>query len=200
MEKKRYPYSNSLPLYRHKELYEWSDRYQAHKFFTDDDYKEYIRLEHLKYKGLGDYIKSEGDEFLEYEEPCEYRYSRRYATLRQNTVFFKNLKKIEDIRWKSVGYSDFIMRCLVQSIPERKANFELLYVFFCPTRTFCYDYRTWMPEKLVEHVERWKHSSDDIGMLHDYEQWCKFEQMRKDAFGGKRHNCATYKEFTECEL
>ena len=200
MEKKKYPYNLTLPLYRHKWLYEWSDKYQEHKFFTDKDYADYIRLEGLKYKGQEDYIEFSGDEDMAHCEPCEFRYSERYGSLKQNTVFFRNLCKIGDIRWFSAGYSDFILKCIATGISERKANFELLYHFFNPGRIFCYNYKEWSPEMIAERVEFWSHSPDDIGMRHDYEQWCKFEEMRKEAFSGKRHNCATYEEFIETEL
>ena len=191
---KRYPYNYASPPYRHKELYEWSDEYQAHKFFTDEDFKLEQKLHKLKNEGLRDYVKDAKDEQLDYAEyGNEFRYEDRYRSLKQDTVFAKNLFKIEDILDRSVSYSDFILKCLASGISERKANFTLLYYFITPARVFSYEYRNWTDEDFTQY-------SCNQHMIQGYARWQKFDTIRKEAFTGKKHNCGTYKEFIETEL
>lgn len=191
---RKYPYDRSLPLYRHKELYEWNDEYQKRKFFTDADYEDERRLYDIWKKGELDRIEREDDECLEAAEYLEFRFSDRYGSLRQDTVFFRNLVKVEDTLEKAGSYSEFLLKCAAKGISERKANFILLYYHFNPGRIFSYYYWNWTEEKAKETLEEYP------GMTEGYAYWLKFEQMRRDAFSGRRHNCATYAEFIEKEL
>jgi len=201
---KKYPCSCTLPLYRHKWLYEWSDRYQEHKFFTEEDLKEDSRLDELKIKGLNDYVDGPGQGEFARCEPAYFSYKQRYRSLKQDTVFFQNLAKIEDIEYETSSYSELVLKCEAAGISTRKVNFMLLYYFFCPGRIFAYSFENMPEEELAKKKAKWqalRGSGSSIGWEEaDYCRQEKFRQMRKDAFGGKRHNCATYDEFVETGL
>jgi len=201
---KKYPCSCTLPLYRHKWLYEWSDRYQEHKFFTEEDLKEDNRLDELRIKGLNDYVDKPGQGEIDQCEPAYFSYKQRYNTLKQDTVFCQNLMKIEDIEYKTSSYSELVLKCEAAGISARKVNFMLLYYFFCPGRIFAYSFDGMSEEELADKKAEWAAMRGPSGDIRweeaDYYRQEKFRQMRKEAFGGKRHDCATYEEFVETRL
>ena len=133
---------NRYPLYRHKELYEWSDVYRRRRG----------------------------------------SYAHRYGSLRQNTTFFENLLKLDDVMRNSSSYPEYAVKCAARGIPEKKAVFFLLYCGVCPGRFFLFDW---------DDVETWERYGED------YTAWLNFKEMHEEA---AKRDCSTYAEFVERAL
>lgn len=122
------------PPYRHKELYEWNEEYQRHKFFTEKDYAADRRIQTLIRRGEMD-DPNYTPPYIE-----QFRYEDRYGSLKQDTVFFKNFCRLDDIRRKCRSWTEFSLKCAVENIEECKARFYLLYLWFSKARWFAQDY------------------------------------------------------------
>lgn len=173
-------HTETLPLYRHKELYEWNEKYQEYKFFTEEDYAQEFRLKELRHQGVEDYDYSHGELPYEWAKSDTWNYKNRYGALKQSGVFFDNLNLLDEMRYNAVSYSEYILKAEIRGIDKKYADFVLLYTWFGRRRVFPYDY--W---------EKGKNVSPDMT---GWNKWLLFREMCKEAFKDG-HKCCTYTEF-----
>ena len=69
-----------------------------------------------------------------------YAWENRYSSLRQDTIFFKNLLKCSIIR-NEVHNDEYAWKIILdlQDVPIEKAIFEIFFVWSQPTRFFSFD-------------------------------------------------------------
>ena len=170
----------TLPLYRHKELYECNELFQEHKFFTTRDYELEEKLFHVKYKGTNDWNNAHG---LQAEINCFWPvlYKDRYGSLKQDTVFFKNWRLLDCLRMECSSYSELHMKLALRGIDEKFLRFYFLYTFFARDRFF----------------ERCNACNEDLAMGIP---WRDFKKMLKEAFSNGFHRCCSAKEFMTTTL
>jgi hypothetical protein len=70
-----------------------------------------------------------------------YAWEARYSSLRQDTVFFKNLLKCSTIRKEVHTEDEWNIGLDLQNVPIEKAIFEICYLWMNPLRVFSYDWR-----------------------------------------------------------
>lgn len=100
--------------YSHEELYEWSEKYIEAR---------------------------EHPELFDEDDPREWLWSSRYATLRQNTRFFKNLAFLEDMRYDARSEEEWMINLNLRGVAQKIADFEICYAWSCPGRVFSFDWR-----------------------------------------------------------
>lgn len=100
--------------YSHKELYEWAD-----KIIEAREHPEMFDGKYLK----------------------QWSWSSRYATLRQDTRFFKNLAILEDLRYDARSEEEWIINLNLRGISQKIADFEICYTWSSPGRVFSFDWR-----------------------------------------------------------
>ena len=189
-QKKRY-----YPPYRHQELYEWNEDYQRHKFFTEKDYAAERRIWKQKRRGNMD----DPDYSPPWGTP-QFRYEDRYGSLKQDTIFFKNICKLDEMRRRCGSWPEFSLKCAAENIEECKVRFYLLYLWFSKARWFGY------PENYWSYLEDRRRLSEAEIMarypamqLADAENCCSYDDIRRQAFAGG-HKACRYARFVEREL
>lgn len=170
----------TLPLYRHKELYECNELFQEHKFFTERDYELEEKLFHVKYKGTDDWNKAHRLQ-AEIDVFWPVLYKDRYGSLKQDTVFFKNWWLLDRLRMESSSYSALRMKLALRGIDEKFLRFYFLYTFF--TRHRFFDCCNACDEDLAMGIP-----------------WRDFKKMLKEAFSDGFHRCCSAEEFMTTAL
>lgn len=90
--------------YPHQELYE--------------DASKYVLYHELQYAGMY---------FADPERVKTYAWEKRYSSLKQDTVFFKNICKLDDIRRSMESEDTWRVELDLQNIPYEFAHFEICY-------------------------------------------------------------------------
>lgn len=192
----------SLPLYRHKELYSYNEQYAQHKFFTDEDFVAEERLWKLKQNG-----ECDCSNWLPMAEYVRRKYKDRYQSLKGGTVFAENFWKLVHLRNCSRSYAEYVMKAAVQGVNEKHIRFELLYSFFARKRVFgcdCLAKDLLWKKYLAEHPEHEEKMLKLHGIVPtyyndtSYQQWLTFREMCKEAFkDGHRNICSVNEMMTK---
>ena len=104
--------------YPHQELYE--------------DASKYVLYHELQQAGMY---------FADPSRLKMYEWEKRYSSLRQDTVFYKNISKLDDIRLSMESEDTWRVELDLQNIPYEFAHFEICYCWMCPGRLFNNDWR-----------------------------------------------------------
>ena len=182
------------PPYRHMELYAWSEAYQKHKFFAEKDYAAERRIRTLIQRGAMDYPN--------YTPPYieQFMYKDRYGSLRQDTVFFKNFCKLDEMRQKCNSWPEFALKCVAEGVEEDKARFYLLYLWFSKARWFGYaeNYESYLEDRRTLSKAEIEARYTTMARL-DMENCCSYDDIRRQAFACG-HKACRYARFVEREL
>ena len=167
------------------EIYDFADAFQRHKYFAEEDVQAKLRLLRLENAARRETLAP--NEVL--PEPYVPRYENRYGSWRQDTRFFRNFCKIDDMRARAGSYAELLVECAASGVPRRALDFVMLLTFFARRRVFAV-----LPAASGAGVVGLQ--PGDLG----YPEWEGFKAMLADAFRGRRHDCMTYAEFVERDL
>ena len=186
----------SFPLYRHRELYEWSDEYQKRKFYTKKDFARERRLRAQWQKGISD--KSGPAEYPAPVNPQSFSFENRYAALKQNTMFFKNMYVLNDLFERCQSYSELALKCIAKGIDEPKIRFFLLYTQMNYDRVLMFGETPRLSAEAANLTETEINERFTTMHLHDILHYRKYEKMIKDSLIGG--DPCGYKAFIEREF
>lgn len=106
----------------------------------------------------GDHLKSSSFDV--------FRWKYRYSSLRQDTVFFKNIHKIVCLLFESKSEDEFLLKLDLLGVPREASDFIICYIWLSPCRWFSHDKRD---------------DSDDVPLMNEIEQsaWKVFSERFK---------------------